>query len=652
MCALILWWILSSLLTTELYLANSAPSAYFELWASSEYEGELGVFDYAGAQSVVFSGGAAARGFGDGASGASGARLGGDIERETRRGDSGVARGYCDAGSSFDTVLQSDGESLDFENIQCKYVAREEATVVGESHALFVTAERDVFVARRESENAFDACDHASFVSIGMEQFCENTAETTFRTQFGSCFCERVVSKFIAGAEHLTFSASHAFESRFQSGPTIPDVTHVRVSGNEEETLATFGRGEDVKIPVAKLLEWLDVDLDEKKDGEASRRVTGVRVEASFDYYNFHQAPGLEERVSLDEGPRVCVVTLELAEEREAGAEKKAEERVEEREPELGSAASRGGRWFNGPIRFFETKNEPRRADVAKAGAATFTRAGVASGAVGTKRGHTSRVDEETVIHLASRPDGSSAYVLRSQNGVRVSVNSGGVISRLDAALILETFVQAFLLLSFSNILMRFVAYNLLGTKSRVYKEFGEHEVQYEREYARFAVQSIVASHAFERLDADNSGTISEEELVDALRRAQGPNGQSDEDDLRALAAYIVACGDVDGSQAGDGEADGLISATEWFDLFGSGHADSASIRENLRSLGVTEIAMLRRALSTEEEKAAKKSLFFSKSLKRGLATAGLFAPEVAGMEQAPEEEGKAGYGSADASKP
>jgi hypothetical protein len=261
-------------------------------------------------------------------------------------------------------------------------------------------------------------------------------------------------------------------------------------------------------------------------------------------------------------------------------------------------------------------------------------------------------VDEETVIHLASRPDGSSAYVLRSQNGVRVSVNSGGVISRLDAALILETFVQAFLLLSFSNILMRFVAYNALGTKSRVYKEFGEHEVQYEREYARFAVQSIVASHAFERLDADGSGTISEEELVDALRQAQGPNGQSDEDDLRALAAYIVACGDVDGSQAGDGEADGLISATEWFDLFGSGHADSASIRENLRSLGVTEIAMLRRALSTEEEKTAKKSLFFSKSLKRGLATAGLFAPQVAGMEQAPEEEGKAGYGSADASRP
>ena len=642
MCALILWWILSSLLTTELYLANSAPSAYFELWASSEYEGEHGVFDYAGAQSEVFAGGADARGFGDGASGA---RLGG----EGSPAIAADASGYCDAGRSFDTVLESDGESLAFENFQCAYVAREEAVVVGESHVLFITAERDVFVARREMErgDGRDVCDHASFVSVGMEQYCENTAETTFRTQFGSCFCERAVSKFIAGAEHLTFSASHAFEARFKEGVIAPDVTRVRVAGNEEETLATFGRGEDVKIPVAKLLEWLDIELDRAEEGEASPRVAGVRVEASFDYYNFHQAPGLEERVSLDEGPSVCVVTLAFADD-DGGSEVASAEQVEE--PELGS---RRGWWFNGPARFFESGR--RGGAGARLGA--VSRAGVASGAVRNGgEGHKSRrsrVDEETVIHLASRPDGSSAYVLRSQNGVRVSVNSGGVISRLDAALILETFVQAFLLLSFSNIVMRFAAFTLLGTKSRVYKEFGEHEVEYEREYARFAVQSIVASHAFERLDVDNSGTISEEELVDALRKAQGPNGQSDENDLRALAAYIVACGDVDGSQAGDGEADGLISATEWFDLFGSGHADSASIRENLRSLGATEIAMLRRALSPKEgEKPAKKSLFFSKSLKRGLATAGLFAPEMVGIEEAREEEGTVGYGSADASEP
>ena len=72
-------------------------------------------------------------------------------------------------------------------------------------------------------------------------------------------------------------------------------------------------------------------------------------------------------------------------------------------------------------------------------------------------------------------------------------------------------------------------------------KELGEHEREYEREEARFGVQSIVESHAFERLDTDRSGSIAEEEMVDALSAAQGPNGQSEENDQRALASYIVA---------------------------------------------------------------------------------------------------------------
>ena len=187
-----------------------------------------------------------------------------------------------------------------------------------------------------------------------MEAFCEDTAETTFRTQSGSCFCERVVSKFIVGAEHLTCAASHTFESRFREARERPDVTHVRVSGNEEEILATFGRGEDVKIPVAKLLEWLDIDLDRAEEGEASRRVTGVRIEASFNYYNFHQAPGLEERVSLDEGQRVCVVTLELV---DAGtAEVASAEHVEE---PTGRSAREWAGGSTGPFGFLEPSRGP-----------------------------------------------------------------------------------------------------------------------------------------------------------------------------------------------------------------------------------------------------------------------------------------------------
>jgi hypothetical protein len=424
------------------------------------------------------------------------------------------------------------------------------------------------------------------------------------------------------------------------------------VGEDEESILATFGKGEEVKIPIVKMLQWLDVDLDSANEEEVSKRVAGVRVEASFQYYNFHQAPGLEERVSLDEGPMVCIITLEIAKDGDAVVGGGGGESESHSGSNLG--------WFHtyAPLGFRDGF------DKAPTLGKKHKSLGHTKDLGTTKKDSefTSRLDQEQLFYLLKKPDGTEAYVVRRQDGVRISVGSGGVISRLDFALLLETFVQAFLLLSFSNILMKFVAYTLLGMKSRVYKEFGEHEVQYEREYARFAVQSIVASHAFERLDVDNSGTITESELVDALRLAQGPNGKNDENDLSTLAAYIIACGDVDGDEAGDGNADGEISVTEWFDLFGSGHADSQSIRDNLRSLGVTEMNALKRSLSEAEKlkggNDGRKSpgagnLFGSKTLRRGLATSG-FLRSVSGMEQtvAEAEEQKKEYGGYGSTEP
>ena len=640
-CALILWWILGSLLTTELYLANSAPSAYIELWASSKYDGELGVFDYSQAQAEVY-GRVAAVGLD--------APLGEDEQEFELEKVSEIASGYCDASDSNNAILLSDGDQINFQNLKCAYAEKDDSVQIGDTHVLFVTARRDTYVARRPMTNEVsdDSCDAVSFEAVGMGEFCDGDDESvSFRIAFGSCFCERADSRFVAAAEHLTFSASHAYESRFKSG--VADVTHVRVGEDEESILATFGKGEEVKIPIVKMLQWLDVDLDSANEEEVSKRVAGVRVEASFQYYNFHQAPGLEERVSLDEGPMVCIITLEIAKDGDAvvgGGGGKSESH---------SGSNLG--WFHtyAPLGFRDGFDKaPTLGKKHKSLGHTKD--------LGTNKKDsefTSRLDQEQLFYLLKKPDGTEAYVVRRQDGVRISVGSGGVISRLDFALLLETFVQAFLLLSFSNILMKFVAYTLLGMKSRVYKEFGEHEVQYEREYARFAVQSIVASHAFERLDVDNSGTITESELVDALRLAQGPNGKNDENDLRTLAAYIIACGDVDGDEAGDGNADGEISVTEWFDLFGSGHADSQSIRDNLRSLGVTEMNALKRSLSEAEKlkggNDGRKSpgagnLFGSKTLRRGLATSG-FLRSVSGMEQtvAEAEEQKkenGGYGS------
>jgi hypothetical protein len=118
-----------------------------------------------------------------------------------------------------------------------------------------------------------------------------------------------VESNFVAGVEHSTVSLVHAFKSRFESG--VPAVTHVRVKG-EETVLATFAEAEEVRLPMMKVLEWLDVDLDDTSKPGGAPRLAGASIEASLNYYNFHQAPGFEKQFTLDAGEVVCIMELEL----------------------------------------------------------------------------------------------------------------------------------------------------------------------------------------------------------------------------------------------------------------------------------------------------------------------------------------------------
>ena len=50
--------------------------------------------------------------------------------------------------------------------------------------------------------------------------------------------------------------------------------------------------------------------------------------------------------------------------------------------------------------------------------------------------------------------------------------------------------------------------------------QFGEETANYEREYARFAVQAIVAGYVFKQMDEDKSGELDKEELGAALKDA------------------------------------------------------------------------------------------------------------------------------------
>lgn len=60
----------------------------------------------------------------------------------------------------------------------------------------------------------------------------------------------------MAGTENLTLSLSHEFKSRFEDG--VAEVTHVRVKGDEEKIYASFEAHEEIRLPVPKILEWLE----------------------------------------------------------------------------------------------------------------------------------------------------------------------------------------------------------------------------------------------------------------------------------------------------------------------------------------------------------------------------------------------------------
>ena len=73
--------------------------------------------------------------------------------------------------------------------------------------------------------------------------------------------------------------------------------------------------------------------------------------------------------------------------------------------------------------------------------------------------------------------------------------------------------IQGLVLMNVAVIVTQQVAYYMLGDRSKMYKEFGQETASFERESARFAIQSIVAGSVFQVLDADKSGGLDQAEV-------------------------------------------------------------------------------------------------------------------------------------------
>ena len=104
-----------------------------------------------------------------------------------------------------------------------------------------------------------------------------------------------------------------------------------------------------------------------------------------------------------------------------------------------------------------------------------------------------------------------------------------GNMGRFDFFSLINALMTGAVLLSFAQLIVSYVATRGLGLASVLYAEHMEESVNWRMDYARFAVQSLVAGVAFRRYDEDGSGTLDRKEIykhLTSIFQDERENGQ------------------------------------------------------------------------------------------------------------------------------
>ena len=135
-----------------------------------------------------------------------------------------------------------------------------------------------------------------------------------------------------------------------------------------------------------------------------------------------------------------------------------------------------------------------------------------------------------------------------------------------------------------------------------MYKEFGNETAIFEREAARFAIQSIVAGHVFRLVDQDKSGGLDHQEIFDAIQESVVGSNLS-ETEMNTLAGFVIHQADLDSekhksyngneNEKNNSDEEGVIGLAEWDNLFASGFMDFHSLSRVVKNLSKEESSFL-----------------------------------------------------------
>lgn len=283
---------------------------------------------------------------------------------------------------------------------------------------------------------------------------CSSTSSITIRGP--RCECIDKSNAFFVGTENTILNIEHRYDSVPQSG-ALPK-TRIRLE-NSENDLFTFAEGTKVQLPLRTLLEYGGVNLDSAFSSDWSLR----GASNSPNQYPMQRLTGV-------------AITI------------KASYYNYNQVPHLDSTGT-------GTEDDVECVMEIQPA-------VTWTSLG-------------DYIDYRKHVFDSS---GNSEFVNRYRYGVYINVEAAGIISEFNYTVLIMAIIQGLVLLRVADVVCSLIAYYFMGNRSKLFQAFGNENVSYNREYARYAAQILVTGKLFDLLDTNNNNVIEKAEIYRMLK--------------------------------------------------------------------------------------------------------------------------------------
>jgi len=392
-----------------------------------------------------------------------------------------------------------------YTDVRCTYLPANELITKSATDDIFITTHLQETVTFRAPEPA-GGCTSVMTYADGEE------VDLSSDLMEGLCSYEKITDWLTVGAEHIKIGIKHELST--QSTNYHNPTTKVRRAGNSTNLLV-FDEGKEIEFSLEQILDFAQVDLDRR----------------------YADQPGpFDNTKETGVGP----------------------------DGDLTPMLRLAGLRINMSIKYYNYNLDRNTFRIGKP--VPYAILEIAPNLVWTDHAQqiTYRSDPGALADPIRRDGLPEGYVLSMHPyGINIDVSTGGAIGHFDYVRLVNALVAGVVLLGVAGAVCTAVAKHLLGTKSKIYSRKILEEVDFAREAAKYALQGMLATEQYNRVDgvlsAGDGITLDElhHEIKRTFCREGGTDAAVDDDwakedvaltdnECMTLAMYIMQAGDFE----------------------------------------------------------------------------------------------------------